>query len=234
MRWHTACLVFAAWTLGMWSTGAAQPVVDRLEKQIRKEVEATKPPPANPATARPKAEKQPAEPAAANVPGERGYLGALTDDREDRGRGVRVLRVTPGSPADQAGLKSGDLITGLGGVRVREMEDFAAIMEDVTAGMTLTFEILRGQERPKVDVTFGSRPPAKGAPAVSAPSAPEREPPGVPPPPEPKATVAPKAIELEPATDDRARIRALEQKVRTLEARIEQLERALQDEEKGE
>jgi len=49
------------------------------------------------------------------------WLGAHTAESEGR---VYISRVTRGGPADQAGLKIGDIIVGIGGKRVRSMVDF--------------------------------------------------------------------------------------------------------------
>jgi membrane-associated protease RseP (regulator of RpoE activity) len=158
----------------------------------------------------------------------RAYLGAVVDDFRDRGRGVRIERVMPGGPAEKAGLRKGDLVTGLGGIRVRQMADFAAILEQVAPGSSLTFEVLRAENRLKIDVVFGSRsgkerermqPPTLVLPAPDgAPAPPEAKPPRTPNPP-PTATVRP--------IDDHARIEMLERRVEQLERRIEQLERAI-------
>src|SRR5262245_5513456 len=44
----------------------------------------------------------------AEKPAERGYLGVITDEGTDKGRGVRVIEIVKGSPAEEAGLKVGD------------------------------------------------------------------------------------------------------------------------------
>jgi hypothetical protein len=162
---------------------------------------------------------------------ERGYLGAVVDDREDRGRGVRIVRIIPGGPAEKAGLGKGDLITGVGGVRVRQIAEFAGALEQVVPGNTLTFEVLRGVERQKIDVVFGVRPgPKFPEPTPGDPRAPlDLRPPekmAAPPTPQPsKAVPALKAPQA--PTDDRARMQLLERRLEHLERRIEQLERAV-------
>lgn len=237
-------LMAVAWTYP--PTASAQPLVDRVEKQVRKQLET---PMAEPAKNKPAPARSARDAAAAPEKRltERGYLGALADDRDDRGRGVRILRLTPSGPAERAGLRAGDLITGVGGVRVREMTDFAAILDQVPAGLLLTFEVLRPTGPQKVDVTFGQRPANKITPAVpgaipppgSVPEAVREEPgvavplstePGVAPirrPPTPTPTPA----KVKPSRDDQARIALLEQRVRELETRLEQLERTLRGKE---
>jgi hypothetical protein len=152
----------------------------------------------------------------------------VVDDFRDRGRGVRIEKVIPGGPAEKAGLRKGDLITGLDRIRVRQIADFAAIVEQAAPGTSLTFEVLRAENRLKIDVVFGSRsgkerermqPPTLVLPAPDgAPAPPEAKPPRTPNPP-PTATVRP--------IDDHARIEMLERRVEQLERRIEQLERAI-------
>lgn len=181
----------------------------------------TPPPPAPP-----KAEG----PTAAAGP-ERGYLGAVVDDREDRGRGVRIERIIPGGPAEKAGLSKGDLITGVGGIRVRQIAEFAGVLEHVLPGSTLTFEVLRGVNREKIDVVFGVRPSQpRQEPPAEGPLAPlDLRAPGtgaVPPPPPPFKPM-PSSATPQSQSDDRARLEALERRLEQLERRIEQLERAI-------
>ncbi len=153
----------------VWAGQAAgQSALERLEREIRSRLAA----PAPGAPQPPPAAKQspPAPPAAkadrqANAQ-DQPYLGAVTVDTLDRGRGVRVTEVVPGSPAQAAGIQPGDLLTGLGGVRIRTLEDFDEIMREVRPGMTLTVEVLRGKEPHKVNVTFARAEPAKHPAAV--------------------------------------------------------------------
>jgi hypothetical protein len=230
----------------------AQTDLEKLEKAIRKQLKL--PEEANPPAPEPlgdraaegenpdkrasqgKMERTPAEAAQ-----DRGYLGAVVDDRKDRGRGVRVERVNPGGPADRAGLRVGDLVTGLGGIRVRQMSDFAAIVEQTAPGNSLTFEILRGDSREKIDVTFGPRAAAKkSTPAAGAKTAEAKRPPGPPvprpPEPSPEAGPGPERMTLEPpaapnprpaASSDASRLQLLERRMERLERRLEELEKAI-------
>ena len=152
---------------------------------------------------------------------ERGYLGATGDDREDRGRGVRIVKVMPGSAAEKAGLAVGDLVTGLGGVRVRQMADMQAILQDIAPGNVLTFEVLRGKEPKRIDVTFGRREASGKRPAA----VPDR-PVSVPPVTEPVPIPPPPPDKVAPPLDDHSRIEALERRIQELENRIKELERA--------
>jgi hypothetical protein len=60
---------------------------------------------------------------------QRAYVGAVVDDVNDRGRGVRVLVVRPGGPAERAGVRPRDLIVGAGGTRVRQLSELTAVVE---------------------------------------------------------------------------------------------------------
>jgi len=142
----------------------------------------------------------------------RGYLGILVDDGPVAGRGVRVLRVNRGSPAEKAGLLADDLITALGGVRVRQLSEAAPIFQQVPPGAVLTIEFLRGDQRKTIDVTFGRRPEELPLPAPSL------KPPGPP-------SKAPPAPAPAPPDDVRGLIEALLRRIEELERRVEALER---------
>ncbi|MBN2581231.1 MAG: PDZ domain-containing protein [Pirellulales bacterium] len=207
----------------------AQTVLERLENQIRQRVgtEAVPGnPPAHPAppggkTALPSSENQPAS----------GYLGVLADDRQDRGRGVRILDVYAGSPADKAGLRKQDLVTGLGDVRVRQMTDLADVLALYAPGETVELAVLRGGAPQKLKVTLG-RPPerkivARPAPemipapvAQAEPGGPAVTPPG------PPDLILPPPSEKYPVSSDET-LRELQNRVLELERRVEQLEREL-------
>ncbi len=123
------------------SEAAGQSILKRLESEIRQRV----------------AEDSATKGATALSQRPPGYLGAVVDDREDRGRGVRVLDVRPGGPADLAGLHVGDLVTGVAGVRVRQTEDLADIMAVFPEGSRVALDVLREGNTEKIDVVLGRR-----------------------------------------------------------------------------
>lgn len=200
----TVCL-FA----GMSVPGFAQSALEQLEQKIRRQMGTAQPAP--PVDGRAPAGVAPSRPPgfpARPADDEAGYLGVVADDRQEEGRGVRILEVAPGSPAERAGLRPNDLITGLGGVKIRQLSEMASIVQHVPPDGVLEFEILRGDGAKTIKVAFGRRPQPR-------PSE-ERTPPPVPVP--------------VPAQDVESRLAAMERRIAELEERISLLEQALRKE----
>ncbi len=160
MKTTTLFALFAWWVAwgSMASPGWAQSALERLERQIRQQTAAPKGTP--PDAAKPPPPPQPESPHARGDV-EPGYLGVAVDDQKDRGRGVRVIEVHRGSPAEKAGLRRQDIITSLAGVRVRQMTDLSDVLGTLAAGQSVDFEVLREEKPQKVRVTLGQRPAAE-------------------------------------------------------------------------
>ncbi len=197
----------------------AQPALERLERQIRQRVDT------------PGAEKEEGAPPPPILSTESGnakdaskaaYLGVVADDQKDRGRGVRVLDVHRGSPAEKAGLKKQDLITSLAGTRVRQMTDMAEVLESLKPGEKAEFEIQREGKTEKIEVTLGERPALNPSafPTPEAVPLPKGEP--MVEPQEP-----PELKEPAPPADPAARVAQLERRVAELEGRVAELQRQL-------
>ncbi len=86
-----------------------------------------------------------------------GYLGLKADD-QGPGDGLRVVEVKADGPAARAGLRVGDLITSVQQTTVRSLDEFAKALSSIPAGERVTFDIVRGQVRQRIDVTLGRRP----------------------------------------------------------------------------
>ncbi|MEZ6110106.1 MAG: PDZ domain-containing protein [Pirellulaceae bacterium] len=117
--------------------------------------------------------------AAANATSENvepGYLGLTGDENE--GTGVVVLNVKPGSPAEQAGLKPGDIVTSIDGRLISTLDEMATRLSGQPAGKKLEFEILREGDRRRVPVTLGNRI-EQAAPDEAGPSLEPSRGPGV-------------------------------------------------------
>ncbi|MCC8044630.1 MAG: trypsin-like peptidase domain-containing protein [Clostridiales bacterium] len=99
----------------------------------------------------------------------RGYLGVETQDISSETRelydipdGVYVSRVESDSPAEEAGLKQGDIISALDGISVLTTDGFSNILEYYSAGETVEIEIYRANKgsytAKTLSVTFSEQP----------------------------------------------------------------------------
>ena len=79
------------------------------------------------------------------------------DDAKQPKTGVVVETVTPGDPADKAGIKSGDTITEFDGERVRSVLQFSRLVQETPAGRSVAVALSRGGQRMTVNVTPESR-----------------------------------------------------------------------------
>ena len=68
--------------------------------------------------------------------------------------GLLVRAVQPGSPADRAGLRQGDLIVAASGRSLASADDLHAALDAVDEGGPLTLRIVRGSEEVDVTVAF--------------------------------------------------------------------------------
>jgi predicted metalloprotease with PDZ domain len=123
------------------------------------------------------------EPAAAPTPAAtrpddtpQGYLGLTGDDRDEDGRGVRVISLREGSAAQSGGLRAGDLITATDGVAVTNLDDLERSLADKRVGDKVAFTIERGDKMQELAITLGRRPaplapePADDLPAPRLPA----------------------------------------------------------------
>ncbi len=64
--------------------------------------------------------------------------------RLDRTSGVEIIEVSPGSPAQRAGLRAEDLIVELGGVAIERVDDVQRLMTRDAIGQPLAARVIRG------------------------------------------------------------------------------------------
>jgi len=238
---------------GLLNPAAAQPELNKIEAKIRQQL---KPPDSQPASGpaenlpvaggapqatvieTPPPLPQPPQPAPfdnrARPMSTRTYLG-ITADETSHGGGVHVLRVHPGGPGEKAGLRVGDAILSLGGMRIAQMADLANLLDIYKPGDKVLLEVFRSSgQSEKIELTLGLRP----GPAELA-TAPDGTLPAQPPqfalPPQPQVLVPPPQVIAPPgegpaltppqATADQLRIEQLQQRIDRLERRLERLER---------
>jgi len=86
------------------------------------------------------------------------FLGVTGTDTTSGRAGALVSGITAGSPADEAGLRVGDLITGYNGQPVESFTDLAAVVRGSQPGDRVTLTVQRGADEITVEATLGERP----------------------------------------------------------------------------
>jgi serine protease Do len=93
-----------------------------------------------------------------------GYLGVgLNDVTPDNAQffnltgnsGALITSVAPNSPASRAGLKEGDVVTGVDGRSVETGSDLQVIVSEDAPGSKIQLEVMRNGHPEKVDLTVG-------------------------------------------------------------------------------
>jgi putative serine protease PepD len=86
---------------------------------------------------------------------EHAYLGVQLTDAAG---GARIVEVRPGGPAEDAGLRNGDLVVRAGGEQVANGDDLRAAVNAREPGDELELQIRRGNATRTVTVELGTRP----------------------------------------------------------------------------
>jgi putative serine protease PepD len=85
---------------------------------------------------------------------ERGYLGISLGDTD--GNGAMVLSVAADSPAAQAGLQEGDVITAIDGNPITTASEVVAAVQGTSAGTEITITYTRDQQEHETTATLAS------------------------------------------------------------------------------
>ena len=104
--------------------------------------------------------RAPARPTMAAGPGVGGpqaYFGSVPDMSADDVQGLKLQGVTPGSPADRAGLKGGDVVVEFGGKPVTDLYSYTDALYSHAPGDVVAVVVLRGSDRVRASVTLGRR-----------------------------------------------------------------------------
>ena len=87
-----------------------------------------------------------------------GYLGVSVLDRNDGGLGAMIAEVSPGSPADLAGMKVDDVVIQADGSPVDGQPALVAAIRDKSPGDTIKIDVLRDGERITLTAKLIERP----------------------------------------------------------------------------
>lgn len=90
-------------------------------------------------------------------PGARRVTFGAVPDFEFQGPGVKLSGVSPGSPAEHAGLRAGDVVEKLDGRPVGSLAEFSAVLRTLSAGQEVEVVFARGDARQTARVTVVER-----------------------------------------------------------------------------
>jgi putative serine protease PepD len=85
------------------------------------------------------------------------YLGVKVGNAAN-GAGAAIGSVVSGSPADNAGLKAGDVVTAIDGKTISNADELTASVGAHSPGDKVTLTITRSGATKTIDVTLGTRP----------------------------------------------------------------------------
>jgi Tol biopolymer transport system component len=85
------------------------------------------------------------------------WLGTLPDYTGTEVKGMRVSGASGGSPAEQAGIRSGDVIVELAGRTVENIYDFMHVLDALKIGEPVPLVVEREGARVALEITPGSR-----------------------------------------------------------------------------
>ena len=93
------------------------------------------------------------------------YLGVMSEamtkqEAQDAGveQGVRIVQVVPGNPADQAGIKVGDVIVAVDGAPVSGRDGLRRRLLERAIGERVGIELVRNGERMRIEAELAPRP----------------------------------------------------------------------------
>jgi len=88
----------------------------------------------------------------------RASLGVIPDYGTDQSTGgVSISGAMPGSPAERAGLKEGDVLVGMGDKPIKNLYDLTDILRKAAPGDELDLHYLRGGKKESVRVRLAER-----------------------------------------------------------------------------
>ncbi len=108
---------------------------------------------------------------------QRGFLGVNVGDVDEaaaealklkKGEGAAITRVMPGSPAEQGGLKAGDIVLQFNGHKIEGSRDLQRRASSSKPGDKNSVEVLRSGERRKLSIVTGSEQSLQAAASAAS------------------------------------------------------------------
>jgi len=81
------------------------------------------------------------------------YLGTVPDYSQDGVKGVRISGTSKDSPAESAGLKAGDVIVGLGGIKIDSIYDYVYCLQALKADVVVPIQVVRAGKPVDLKIT---------------------------------------------------------------------------------
>lgn len=81
------------------------------------------------------------------------YLGTVPDYNQDGKTGVVISGTSKDSPAEKAGLKAGDMIVELGGMKIQSLNDYVYCLQALKANQRTVMRVIRRGEEKALDIT---------------------------------------------------------------------------------
>jgi hypothetical protein len=94
-----------------------------------------------------------------NPSGARASMGAIPDyaQGEDAKGGMRIGGIMPGSPAEKAGLRQGDLVTRFNADKIENMMDYTNALAGARPGQTARLSVVRDGKKMELEATLSTR-----------------------------------------------------------------------------
>lgn len=80
-------------------------------------------------------------------------VGFIPDMGAEDARGLRLTGATPGSPAEMAGIKVGDILVSFDGKPIRDIQDLQEALVAAKAGFTVKVRVIRANDILELDIT---------------------------------------------------------------------------------
>lgn len=81
------------------------------------------------------------------------YLGTVPDYSQEGIKGVKISGTSKDSPAEMAGLKPGDVIVGLGGIKIDSIYDYVYCLQALKADVSVPIQVVRAGRSVDLKIT---------------------------------------------------------------------------------